>query len=341
MTFGDRLQHAWWEKRPLLISRLLQPLATVYRVVAALHRCIGTKQRGHLPVPVIVVGNLIVGGAGKTPVVIAMVQALKAKGYRPAVISRGYGRAGRGSMKVDIGSRASEVGDEPLLIRLRTGVPVYVDRDRASVARRLCSEHPEVDILVSDDGLQHWRLPRSVEVIVFDDRGAGNGLLLPAGPLRGPLPVRLHDDTLVLYNAPGPTAPLPGWQTERALAGASALEDWWQGGQPRLATLHALKGREVWAVAGIAAPGKFFAMLEAQGLQVRRCPLPDHHGFDHLPWPSEARDVVVTEKDAVKLRAERIAPGTRVWVVTLDLRLPSPMLHALLARLPAAMPPRS
>jgi tetraacyldisaccharide 4'-kinase len=340
MTFADRLQNAWWQKRPPLLSRLLQPLAAIYRLIAALHRRIATQGRDQLPVPVIVVGNLIVGGAGKTPVVMAMVRALTAAGYRPGVISRGYGGQGRGSMEVDAASSAREVGDEPLLIRLRTGVPVYVDRDRAAAGRRLCAQHPEVDVLISDDGLQHWRLPRNLEVIVFDDRGAGNGLLLPAGPLRGLLPERLHDDMFVLYNAPGPTTRLPGWLTERALAGASALQDWWQGHAPQLTTLHDLIGRELWAVAGIASPEKFFAMLEAQGLRIRRCPLPDHHRFDDLPWPAEAQDVAVTEKDAVKLRPERIGPRTRVWVVTLDLRLPSPMLHALLARLPAVMPSR-
>lgn len=291
--------------------------------------------------PVVVVGNLIVGGAGKTPSVIALVRWLRAAGWTPGVISRGYGRNDAGTEAVQPGRDAARSGDEPLLIRLRTGVPVWVGADRLATLAALRQAHPAVDVVVSDDGLQHHRLPRRLQVVVFDERGAGNGLLLPAGPLREPLPAVLPPRTLVLYNAPAASTPLPGFIARRALTGVTPLADWWAGADGALQPLQRLQGRPLLAAAGIAAPQRFFGMLEAAGLAFERLPLPDHHPFDTLPWPADLPDVVITEKDAVKLPPQRLPPGQRVWVATLDLDLPpgfAAALQQLLPRPPSSAP---
>jgi tetraacyldisaccharide 4'-kinase len=355
-------------------ARLLQPLSWVYAALAGLHRSLytlGLLGVERAPVPLLVVGNLVAGGAGKTPAVIALVGLLRAQGWTPGVISRGHGRRGGGVQAVSADSDAAEVGDEPLLIHLRTGAPVVVGADRAAAARALCGEQPAVDILLADDGLQHHRLRRDMAVWVFDERGAGNGLRLPAGPLREALPERLPPHSLVLYNAAAPSTTLPGLLGRRRLAGVLPLAAWWRGeastgeqpardqaggdrarGHPTVADAPAgeapaadalagdapagdapageppgvdaaergwtaLRGRPLLAAAGLARPESFFAMLEAQGLQIVRLPLADHQRFDELPWPAGTAEVIVTEKDAVKLRPGRTG-ATRVWVARLD-----------------------
>jgi len=254
MTLANRLQHDWWQRRPTALTIALTPLAALYALLSGMHRAAfrhGWRAATAAPVPVIVIGNLIVGGAGKTPTVIALVHALRTAGWTPGVISRGYGRAGDEVQPVSRDSTAEAAGDEPLLIHLRTQAPVCVGRARVAAARQLCAQHPEVDIIVSDDGLQHLHLARSFEVWVFDDRGAGNGWLLPAGPLRQPLPRQAPANAAVLYNAPSPSTALPGDTTERRLGGAVPLAEWWQGHPASLTTLRALGQREVWAVAGM------------------------------------------------------------------------------------------
>jgi tetraacyldisaccharide 4'-kinase len=329
MGLGQRaealLARHWWRATPSLFSQCLRPLAALYGLLAV--RPAGNGARQPLPVPVLVVGNLIVGGAGKTPSVIALVQALQASGQRPGVVSRGHGRRGSDVQEVLAHSPAAEVGDEPLLIRRRTGAPVWVGRERVAAARALCAAHPQVDVLVSDDGLQHRALPRAAELLVFDERGVGNGLLLPAGPLRQPMPAVLQPHQRVLYNAPAASTPLTGALALRGPGPAWALEDWLRGHPP--IALAALRGRPLLAVAGIAAPERFYAMLEAAGLKLRRLPLPDHFDYATLPWPAGTAEVVTTEKDAVKLDPGRLG-ATRVWVVGLDFRLPPPLLDDLL-----------
>jgi tetraacyldisaccharide 4'-kinase len=318
-------QRHWWRTPPSLASRLASPLAWLYGALAARARRVALAQRA--PAAVVVVGNIVAGGAGKTPTVIALVQALRAAGWQPGVVSRGHGRSGDGVAAVDPArSSADEVGDEPLLIARRGGVPVWVGRTRLLAAQALCNAHPAVNVIVADDGLQHHALARDVEIVVFDERGIGNGLLLPAGPLREPLPQPWPAERLVLYNAPRPSLALAGWVAERALtevrplAGGAALP------------LASLRGRRLVAAAGIAAPERFFAMLEAAGLAITRLPLPDHHDYAALPWPAGTPEVVVTEKDAVKL-AGRASGSTQVWVAPLDFRLPAPFVAAVLQRL--------
>jgi tetraacyldisaccharide 4'-kinase len=328
------LARHWWQPRTTPAMRLLLPLSWLYALLAVLAR---RRKAQRAPVPVLVVGNLVVGGAGKTPTVIALVQALLQAGWRPGVISRGHGRSGDELSAVGPASTAAQVGDEPLLIARRSGVPVWVGRERVAAAHALCAAHPAVDILVSDDGLQHAALARDAEVVVFDERGAGNGRLLPAGPLREPLPRRLPPRRHLLYNAPRPSTPLPGALALRSPGLALTLADWQAGRSERAVALESLRGPRWLAVAGIAAPERFFAMLEAAGLAIERMPLPDHHAYAALPWPAGTGRVLTTEKDAVKLDPARLG-ATQVWVVGLDFRLPPDFTQALLAELG---PPRT
>jgi tetraacyldisaccharide 4'-kinase len=314
----QRLQRLWMSRGALACALL--PLAALFGAISALRRALyrrGWWRAQTLPVPVIVVGNLIAGGAGKTPTVMAIVRLLACHGHRPGIVSRGYGRRGADCLDVHADTPVAACGDEPLLLRLRTGAPVAVGRDRVAAARLLLARHPEVDVIVSDDGLQHLRLARSAQVLVFDERGIGNGWLLPAGPLREPFAPTAPARSVVLYNAQAATTPWPGTTARRALAGAVPLAAWWLGQAASLAALRALQGRPLLAVAGVARPQRFFTMLRAAGLTITPLPLPDHHDYAALPWPPETADVVLTEKDAVKIDPQRIG-GTRVWVAALD-----------------------
>lgn len=355
-ALASTLQRAWLRRGPLAWA--LWPVSCLMGVVVALRRLASAQGWLHadkLPVPVLVVGNRIVGGAGKTPVTIAILQHLQSRGMTPGVLSRGYGAVvdptqprllDRNSVST---LSARDTGDEPWLIFRRTGVPIMVGPKRALGGRALLQAHPDIDILVCDDGLQHLALQRDIEVVVFDERGAGNGWLLPAGPLREPLRTAagpgVKTPPLVLYNtgnAAAPSTPLPGHVGARALGDLRALADWWAGTQTTAApSPKATHG--AWALAGIAHPDRFFEALRAQGWQLQTCPLPDHHDFASLPWPTEVRDLIVTEKDAVKLNPQRLAqerPNTRVWVSVLDFRPEPAFWTALDASLDAARPLR-
>lgn len=325
MSLAGWLQRHWWRPRPSPAMRLLQPLSWLVAGLARLAR----RPPEALPVPVVVVGNLIVGGAGKTPTVLAVVQALQQAGWRPGVVSRGHGRRSDAVLAVAPDSDAATVGDEPLLLRRRSGVPVVVGRQRVAAARALLAAQPQVDILVSDDGLQHHALPRVAEILVFDGRGAGNGLRLPAGPLREALPARPGPRQLLLYNAAAPSTRLPGALAQRRLGPAVPLAAWRAGSAEGAQPLQALQGRPLLAAAGIGEPERFFTMLEAAGLQLQRLPLPDHHDYGTLPWPAATPELVTTEKDAVKLLPQRLG-ATRAWVVGLDFVLPPDFTQELL-----------
>jgi tetraacyldisaccharide 4'-kinase len=339
-TLADRLQQEWLTGGRL--SATLRPLSWVYRALLTLRSLAyraGFKRAATLPVPVIVVGNWIVGGAGKTPTTLALLELLRARGLRAGVVSRGYGREGDGVHLVTRQSTASEAGDEPLLIHLRGRVPVAVGRDRVAAARALLAAHAELDLLVSDDGLQHWRLPRQLSLLVFDERGLGNGRLLPAGPLRQP-PAALAADQLVVYNAGSPSTALPGFVAERSLAGAVPLAGWWAGEKASMDALLALRDRAgLVACAGLARPQRFFDMLAGLGLDFAPLPLPDHADFSALPWPADATGVLLTEKDAVKLPPDRVG-ATPVWVVTLDFAPGAGFQAALDAQLQRLFPSR-
>jgi tetraacyldisaccharide 4'-kinase len=346
MAWREAVQRVWWNQsrglERMVFTALLGPLALAYGAVLVAVRLpwrMGWRHPQSLGAPVVVVGNLVIGGVGKTPVVLALVKALQQAGYRPGIVSRGY-RPGRPALPipqaVEPDSMAAHCGDEPLLLRRRAGVPVWVGKHRAEVARALLKSHPEVDVVVSDDGLQHLALPRDFQIIVFDARGAGNERVLPAGPLRERLPRRLPSRNVVVYNAARPSTSLPGACANPRLAGLCSLTDWWRGLPASPTALTDLQQVAVVAAAGIAHPERFFSMLEAAGLRIARLPLPDHAPLTPRPWPNDTRPVVVTEKDAVKL-SPTAADAGRVHVATLDFDLPSSVIEAALAALP---PPR-
>ena len=253
----------------------------------------GWRQPDTLKVPVIVVGNISVGGTGKTPLVLALVEHLRKLGRRPGVISRGYGRRSRGLRRVTADSTASEVGDEPMLIARRSGVPVAVAERRVEAARLLLAKG-EVDVIVADDGLEHHALARQVEIVVMDGaRGFGNGQLLPAGPLRAPLQRLDQVDLLVANGGSGQGAYAMRLQPDRLQRFRDGVE----------INLGWLRGRAVRAVAGIGHPERFFALLESLGAQLLQADaLPDHANAERLRSALlGSGPVLLTEKDAAKL----------------------------------------
>ena len=305
------LQRAWLRRGPL--AWLLRPLSLPYGALGALHRRLSTaglRPVQRMPVPVIVVGNVIAGGAGKTPVVLAVLQHLRERGLRAGVVSRGYGRSGDECREVHPQDDPSVAGDEPLLLRRNGGLPVFVARQRAQAGRALLAAHPRTQVIVSDDGLQHHALARDLEICVFDRRGIGNGWLLPAGPLREPWPRRVD---LVLRDAQTPG--IEGHVLQRTLAPEAVRGD---GARRSLADL---RGGPVIALAGIATPEAFFAMLRAAGLSLEAAyALPDHHAFGHLPGAiPKTATLVCTEKDAIKLW--RLRPDA--WAVPLRVDIPA------------------
>lgn len=276
---------------------MLWPLSCLYRALVALRHTLyraGVLRSERMQVPVIVVGNVIAGGAGKTPVTQAIVRHLAVQGWHPGVVSRGYGRSTDDCREVQTDSSAFEVGDEPLLIARSTGVPVFVARQRADAARALLAQHPGVDVIVCDDGLQHLALARDVEVCVFNDDGVGNGFLLPAGPLREPWPRPVD---CILYAGARPSGCAPSFALRRSLGTDAVRAD---GSTVPLARL---RDQPLHAVAAIARPQEFFAMLQAQGLTLHSATaLPDHYDFDS--WQRNeihGTPLICTEKDAAKL----------------------------------------
>ncbi|QGW82753.1 tetraacyldisaccharide 4'-kinase [Variovorax paradoxus] len=297
---ASRLQRAWLHRG--VLACLLWPLSLVYAALFALRRWfyrLGWLKTERVEAPVIVVGNVIAGGAGKTPVVMAVVRHLQARGVHVGVISRGYGRRTGDCREVLEESDPQDVGDEPALIRHATGAPVFVARHRAEAAQALLAQHPTTQVIVSDDGLQHLALARDIEICVFDDRGIGNGWRLPAGPLREAWPRRCD---LVLHSGAQPAFG-GGYTATRALAHDAVARD------GKRVPLSALAGNPVIALAAIARPDAFFEMLSARGLTLAETiALPDHFDFSGWQAPSDTGHLLLcTEKDAVKLWQK--APG--------------------------------
>jgi len=338
-----------------LYAQAMRPLAALARSVVRRKQrdfAQGRRHASHPGVPVIVVGNVFVGGTGKTPVVIAITRALKAYGYTPGILSRGYGVAvGDAPVVGHQDIAASAFGDEPALIHQATGAPIAVHPKRVDAARALLSAYPRIDVLVSDDGLQHLALARDVEIAVQDTRGIGNGRMLPAGPLREPADRLDHVDFVVTNltsgNASGPAptrtesaglaSDLQAHHVEMRVVPAVAVH-LNSGRTLALTTLISeLQGKRVAACAGIGQPDRFFRMLTDQGIVLNSTTaLPDHYDFQHSPFARLAADVVlVTAKDAVKCRRFN---DERVWEIQVDAVFsPASFLDGVIARLP---PPR-
>jgi len=321
-------RHVW--ARTGVLTLLLSPLAALFAAVSGARRL--AYRRGWLTpvavgVPVIIVGNITVGGSGKTPLTIWLVNRLRARGHRPGVVSRGYGGAARGCVEVQADSPPAEVGDEPLLIHLKTAAPVVGGRDRVAAARTLLARHPGVDGIVADDGLQHYRLQRDIELAVIDAAsGLGNGWLLPAGPLREPRSRLRSVDAVVQVVRGGAEPPVVGaaWRADYRAGQAYRLR-----APLEKRALGELPPRDWLAVTGIGRPQGFFAMLEAQGIRFSPRAFADHHAFQPQELPAGAA-VLMTEKDAVKCRA---FAGADWWAVELDVAPESGFVDWLDARI--------
>ncbi|MCP1647642.1 tetraacyldisaccharide 4'-kinase [Pseudomonas nitroreducens] len=299
MAFSDRLLDAWYKGHPALA--LLRPLELLYRRVAQARRqdfLSGAKPAYRAPVPIIVVGNITVGGTGKTPMILWLIEHCRARGLKVGVVSRGYGaNPPQTPWRVRAEQSAAEAGDEPLMIVRRCGVPLMIDPDRSSAVRALLAEEP-LDLILCDDGLQHYRLARDLELVLIDAaRGLGNGRCLPAGPLREPAE-RLAEVDAVLHNgAPGdPPGAFAFALRPSALINLASGE--------RRGVEHFPAGQSLHALAGIGNPQRFFATLEALNWRPIPHPFPDHAAFtaEQLRFTPEL-PLVMTEKDAVKCRS--------------------------------------
>ena len=330
------LERAWYQS-PLWLY-LLWPASMLFRGLAALRRRrLSAAARRCGKQSVIVIGNITVGGAGKTSLLIALALELKQRGFSPGIISRGYGAGGCNfPIAVEAGSDPAECGDEPVLIAAHTGCPVVVDPDRPRALQRLLSEY-EVDVALSDDGLQHYRLHRDIEIAVVDgERMFGNGLPLPAGPLREPRR-RLHEVDFVVINGE-PAAPLelpvPVFQAvmePRKLINLASGQERPFGGAP----FHV--GNTLQLVTGIGNPERFYDLMQRLPYPAARIEFPDHHRFGAEDFAGDRIDphqpIVMTEKDAVKCRSFATA---NFWALHAEMTLPRTFIEELLQRLSEA-----
>lgn len=314
-----------------LLLPLLWPLSLLFTGVANWRRHALEKSRiPPLPVPVIIVGNITVGGTGKTPLLTSLTQALQARGLQPGIISRGYGgshgsHGGGEARTVAVTDSAALVGDEPLLLAQRTGCPVVIGRDRVAAARALVAQG--VTVILSDDGLQHYALPRTVEIAVVDgQRGLGNGFCLPAGPLREP-PPRLQTVDFVVSNGDAAARFRDDQFTMQVVP--SCWRHLQTGGEMPLASLPV--NQRLHAVAGIGNPQRFFRTLRSLGYSIHEQVFPDHHDFSPADIASaEGLPVVMTEKDAVKCSA---FAGRDVYALIVSAELPEHLIQAILDKL--------
>ncbi len=308
-----------WSRRGA-VAWLLWPASLAFHAAVLLRKIFLKLRSRHPGIPVIVVGNLTVGGTGKTPLVLWIAEFLKAKGWKPGIVSRGYGGDAVAPRAATIASRPEETGDEPIVLARRSGCPVWVGADRLAVARALRAAHPEVDVLVLDDGLQHYRMRRDIEIALVDARGFGNGFLLPAGPLREPVSRLRSVDAVVAHGTQGEVTMQLDGEVLYCMANAAERRP-----------AQSFAGAPVHAVAGIGDPERFFSALERFGLQVERHPFPDHHRFAPRELDfGDGRPVLMTEKDAVKLRH---AARPNWWVLPVTARLTPAFGGWLLGRL--------
>ncbi|MEN4922665.1 tetraacyldisaccharide 4'-kinase [Achromobacter spanius] len=324
-------QHGGW------LSNALLPLSALTARVVARKRAryaSGVRSPYRAPVPVVVVGNIYVGGTGKTPMVIATVEGLRARGYTPGVVSRGYGVKVGPHARVGLGDlEAARFGDEPALIARATGAPVAIHPKRPLAVQALLQAHPQVDVIVSDDGLQHLALARDVEIVVQDQRGIGNGRLLPAGPLREPAS-RLGEVDAVITNIGTPSSD-PGTRGDGA---PRQVRMWLEPGEVRQIGSHATRPLSAFAgqpriaaAAGIGNPERFFATLRTAGITLAdTLALPDHYDYAASPFQDMAADaILVTSKDAIKCGALNDA---RLWEVPVRAAFSDPGLFDWLAQ---------
>jgi tetraacyldisaccharide 4'-kinase len=319
----------FWYRRGA-IAWLLWPASLAFGLVVFARRWLYRLRvlpSAHPGIPVVVVGNLTVGGSGKTPLVLWIAELLRGRGWSPAIVSRGYGAKPGGPRAATVADEAEQVGDEPIVLSRRSGCPVWVGADRLAVVRALRGVHAEVDVLVLDDGLQHYRLRRDIEIAVVDSRGLGNGWLLPAGPLREPARRLRSVDAVVCNQNPDMSGFRMVLEGETVHRMTDARER-----RP----LQSFRAERVHAVAGIGNPNRFFLHLARHGVQVVPHPFPDHHAFApaELDFGDQA-PVMMTEKDAVKLRRYARANW---WVLPVSARLDPAFGDWLLGKLDGRRP---
>jgi len=324
----DLIQRAWKEKN-LFYILILIPLSWVFSFLSALRRLayhVGLRTSYRLPVPVVIVGNINMGGSGKTPVVIWLAEQLKLAGYQPGVISRGYGVKGSDPVQVFGDSLPTIVGDEPVLIARRSHCPVWVGVDRVKAAQSLLAAHPKCDVIISDDGLQHYRLQRDVEVAIVDAQTHSAQWLLPAGPLREPFRRLQTVDAVICH---GEKTIASAFQMQLDKQTFYNLAD---------VTLQAepadFDNKVVVAIAGIGQPERFFNHLRRLGLDFNSLSFKDHHAFTEQDIQDiECDALIMTEKDAVKCEAFAQAHH---WVVSVEANMDATLLPFLLVKLKAA-----
>lgn len=334
MGIRSWVEGSWWRKSSGPSALLLRPLSFVYGSVGKARTWAfrkGLFKQEHVGVPVIAVGNVVVGGAGKTPVVQSIVRCLQQFGYRPGVVSRGYPVSPKRPILVRPESSAKVVGDEPLL-HAALGIPVVVCADRVAACRELLARHSDVNVIVADDGLQHYRLFRDIEVeVVSQERGYGNAALLPAGPLREPR-ARARDCDLRIMTSWNP--PSTGYKdgnhhvAVRKLQKAYALAD-----PSKVVSLSHFSNSRPYIVAGIANPRQFADALKRQGIDGKLLPFADHHEFSWGDFATlDARPILMTEKDAVKCKS---FAQPDMWVVPMSVHLAPQTKRKLLDKLSA------
>jgi tetraacyldisaccharide 4'-kinase len=320
MTVDSWLNHVWYERSSP--PGWLMPLAGLYGLLSGMRRFAYARRfrrSTRLPCPVIVVGNVSVGGTGKTPLVCWLVERLSERGYRPGVVTRGYGGSARHVRQVTAADEPAVVGDEPVLLARRSGAPVAIGRDRPAAAQLLIAVG--CDVIVSDDGLQHYALARDCEIVVVDgDRRFGNGWLLPAGPLReSPMRARTAD-AVVINGGRAPREAAFGMRLEAKNAVAVV------GGE--VLPLSALVGHTIHAIAAIGNPQRFFNMLRSRGIEVLGRPLADHATLSRSDIEfGDDKPVLMTEKDAVKCSA---FAGRQHWYVPVSAQFDAVESPALL-----------
>jgi tetraacyldisaccharide 4'-kinase len=316
---NNRLLKLWYEEPPGV--SVLQPLSWLYGAAVSARRTVYERgwARSHaVGRPVIVVGNLTVGGTGKTPLTIWLANQLRQRGLNVGLVSRGYGREEGDLRTVTVDSPWQEVGDEPLILHRRTGCPTLVGADRVAAARALADRGAKV--ILADDGLQHLRMKRDCEIVVVDgSRGFGNGRVLPAGPLRESKSRARAADALVV-NGGTDDEPVRGLPPDLASVAVRmrlvAGEARQLAGSGQAQPLEAFRGRPVHAVAGIGNPQRFFADLRARGLEIIEHPFSDHHALSAADLDFRGGlEVLMTEKDAVKCRD---VAGPRHWYVPVE-----------------------
>lgn len=343
MRWRERLEpvltRAWQQRGPL--AHALYPLTWIYRSLSALDGWLARPDR--LPVPVLVVGNLSVGGAGKTPLAAELAQRLRDRGWRPGIVSRGYGAENRQARMVDLRGTTAHYGDEPVLLAQATGLPVAVGARRAEAGRLLLNLHPDRNLLIADDGLQHRRLARDVEIAVIHGDSLGNGWLLPAGPLRESTERLRTVDVVVFHGAPvAVRVHSPFFVMHTGIAKAQSLVDATRGiALADLAAEQRRSGLRLVALAGIAKPERFFAMLREHGLEFEAIALPDHYDFVLNPLAGRNFDcALLTEKDAVKCRTNAtLASDGRLCAVPLQVTIDEALIDHVESLLKAAAKP--